>query len=612
MIFINKFLGTAPRVSPHLLPDGMATEALNCDLRQGALIPLNEPSVIKSGIGGYTAYQYGAKDITPTWLSWSGVVDVVKAPVSNTNHRIYWTGEGAPKAREFDNSTAFALGVTKPTKAPVIETVGTPPKTWDTTSTSTHDLSTGVKDFTITISSTTNKIPSGALVKIASTAKPEEYLSGSVVNHSGTKLTVSITTKSGTSTGVKAWTINAKAANYDESQEVVRVTGYTYTVVNHWGEESAPYMPDDLPVFPVYKYNTGVRVSGLANPSGNSFSEYRIYRISVGESSSGFQYVGATTSGSFLDTKADSDLGEVCPTMTYDKPPADLHSVVSLSNGVLAAARSNEIWFSEPYVPYAWPTAYKVALESNVVGLGAMGSVVVACTQTRPYIISGADPAAVQVQRLPYNQPCLSKRSIVSTGRSVIYAGSDGLFVIEDSYGGKNLTQNILTKEQWLALLPDQFKAAYSDGQYIAIRGRGGFVFDLERGDASTFSLNFNAQGAYDLFYDEIDDVVYAKTIDKIQKWNAGEPAIMRWTSKEYVLQKPICMACYRVRGGQGGVFRLIIDGVTVATSSIIDGVVGRLPAGKVGRRFQIQVSANTPVWEIAVATSVGELSDAN
>lgn len=626
IILINKFLGTAPRVAPHLLPDGMAVESWNCDLSQGHLIPLLSPKDVGGGslVGKKTIYHYGAKDTEFTWLGYDDVVDVVRAPVSNSNHRIYWTGKGSPKARTYEDATPRMLGVPKPvapltvTFTPSVE----PQETWETTSSRAMRVETGRQLSHIGISSAVTQFAEGTPIRltayIGGELNEDVYLDGTVYFHSIYDIVVDVTSiGDGDYEGevINSWKVVIQNPDYKEDMVLKRTTGYVYTIVNAWDEESAPYMPEDLPVFSVYGYHTAVTISGMACPSAISgfFKEYRVYRISVGSGSAGFQYVGSSSSSEFVDTKEDKDLGEVCPTLTFLPPPENLHSLVSLSNGALAGAVANEIWFSEPYIPYAWPQEYKIALESNIVGLGYFGSTVVACTQTRPYIISGTVPGSMSAQQLPYDQPCLSKRGIVSTGSMVLYPSSDGLFAITDSYSGKLMTQQIMTKEQWLAESPQNFMAIYSDNQYLALRpSKTGIIFDLERGDITKVSVSLGSDAKLlGVVYSPINDRVYIKSTNKIWEWMTGESTTFSWKSKEYVMPKPTCMSCYRVRGGQGGQIRVLVDGVQVCAYTITDGAVGRLPAGNMGRRFQVILSANVPIYDVAVATSVEEIANA-
>lgn len=133
MFGANKFMGAIPRVAPHLLPDGYAQAAVSCDLDKGTLRPLLNHSTVATPtkVGTkLTIFPYGAN-----WFHWLEDVDVVRAPLAgDTLNRVYFTGQGAPKATDASIATtggtnypmaSYALGIPAPTTAPLTGTTGT-------------------------------------------------------------------------------------------------------------------------------------------------------------------------------------------------------------------------------------------------------------------------------------------------------------------------------------------------------------------------------------------------------------------------------------------------------------------------------------------------------
>ena len=133
MFGANAFMGAIPRLAPHLLPAGHAQVARACNLDKGYLAPLKTPSAVvtptKPGTK-LTIYPYGA-----VWMHWTEDVDIVKAPLAgDTLNRIYFTGQGAPKATDAGIATsggtnypmaAYALGVPAPDTGPAAALTGT-------------------------------------------------------------------------------------------------------------------------------------------------------------------------------------------------------------------------------------------------------------------------------------------------------------------------------------------------------------------------------------------------------------------------------------------------------------------------------------------------------
>lgn len=146
---IQNFFGVVPIRSEQLLPDGSAVVAKNLNLIHGDIQPLMIPSVIatptKAGVK-QTIYRYGEKLAeTQYWWTWTGDVDVVKAPIDgDTSERTYYTGDGYPK--KTDNSIALTGGTDYPVNAyklgvPVPITTGSS-VTINGTATNTTSIST--------------------------------------------------------------------------------------------------------------------------------------------------------------------------------------------------------------------------------------------------------------------------------------------------------------------------------------------------------------------------------------------------------------------------------------------------------------------------------------
>lgn len=97
---INKFSGTAPRLSSRLLPPGAAGKAENCLLTSGEIRPYQESSLIVTPFYGdatktFMRYEDSGTDY---WFNWNTVVEVARGPVAlDTKNRIFWTDGTKPK-----------------------------------------------------------------------------------------------------------------------------------------------------------------------------------------------------------------------------------------------------------------------------------------------------------------------------------------------------------------------------------------------------------------------------------------------------------------------------------------------------------------------------------
>jgi hypothetical protein len=114
-IQISTFQGIAPRIDARLLKESQGQIGENLRLTSLALQSWRESVAVDSPVktGAFsTIYLY--KGSTPdVWLGWPTTVHVVKAPISaDTTERIYWTGDGKPKAADNADNTVTGIVTT--------------------------------------------------------------------------------------------------------------------------------------------------------------------------------------------------------------------------------------------------------------------------------------------------------------------------------------------------------------------------------------------------------------------------------------------------------------------------------------------------------------------
>lgn len=345
----------------------------------------------------------------------------------------------------------------------------------------------------------------------------------------------------------------------DGNEEIVDSVSYIYTYVTEWGYEGEPSDPTD-----VYDIEEGQYVElgsfGIPVPSGYNIVGIRIYRTSTGSTETDFLFISEimgnecpdyitpdeiiangnvwydqisdlhnriTTEGSLDITAEDgeylvtnlysgltaaSDLDEAIASENHAEPPADLQGLIALSNSMGIGYKDKEIYPSEPYIHYGFPYDYRMLTSFNIKALGYYGTTVIVGTEGNPYRISGYDPQAVSVERLPDKQACLFTRAMVSGSNFVLYPSPDGLYMINDS-GNRNITESIFTKEQWYDLLSD---AAGYDKTLIAFLYDGKYYAFFE-GTSDGFIIDFDSEVQfYSSFSIESDYVVYGGYVDLI------------------------------------------------------------------------------------------------
>lgn len=335
---------------------------------------------------------------------------------------------------------------------------------------------------------------------------------------------------------------------------------YVYTYVNQFGaveEESAP-SPAVL-LENVSTTEATVTVSGFTAPptSHYNITKKRIYRSVAGTADTVYLLVAELpiAQASYADTKLAVDLGQSLPSLYWTPPPSDLQGIVALPNGFLAGFRANEVWFSEPFHPHAWPESYVITTETPVVGLGVYETTVVVTTKRNPYAVSGAHPAVMTQAKLPMVQPCVSKRSIASDQYGVVYASPNGLVCIGP--GTQDIvTQQMYTREEWQALAPTTMLGMIYNNMYIGFHASTDIISGIVilRGDTPPLvKLNFDARGVYverssgDIFaVSDYDNKIYQLDADPINN------TIYEWKSKKFVLEQPANFGAFKIQADYG------------------------------------------------------------
>lgn len=450
---------------------------------------------------------------------------------------------------------------------------------------------------------------------------------------------------------------------------------YVYTNISTFGtvkEESAP-----SPATTVTVSNTGATVTvggfSAAPTTGYNITHRRIYRTITGASSVTYSFVAeipvATTS--YVDNKSVTELGGELPSLFWTPPPGDLKGLVAMPNGILAGFRGNQVWFSEPYHPHAWPEGYMLTVDDPIVGLGVFQTTLVVLTARFPVLISGVSPTSMSQQKLPIPQPCVSKRSIASDQYGVLYASPNGLVSI--GAGTQDVvTLPLYTRDEWQALNPNSMKGLIYNNMYMGFytAAGGSKAIVVSRGDIPPLvNLDYSATAT---FVDrETADIYAISGVDgRVYQLDSSDInfTTFEWLSKKFVMPNPCNFGAIKVQADFS--FMNSIEGynelvaaieaanqaIFAANSGIVQGSINdnpinhftingsllqdipaeanfryinllvyaddqlifdtgvtsqepiRMPATQKGYVYEIRISGNTPVRSVIMASSIGEL----
>ena len=382
---------------------------------------------------------------------------------------------------------------------------------------------------------------------------------------------------------------------------------YVETFVTGWGEEGAPSSASnevDVTIGQTVRLDLSQVPSGAFN-----LVSRRIYRSVPGTLGTPFLFVAEIplATAEYIDSKTADALGEQLPSLTYSMPPAELTGLVAMPGGVMAGFVGRDLYFCEPYKPHAWPIAYSMTVDSEIVALGVFDTTLLVLTKSNPFIVSGSDPSGYSMVKADIPQACVSKRSVVDIGGGVAFASPDGLFIVGGG-SSRNLTEAHFTRREWQATNPAGLSGYLVDGRYVGFLSTGGFVLDLVTGDLVT--LDWTATAGV---YDPIRDALFLVTdSNKLVKFDAGSSAqSFKWRSKAFYVPKPINLGVARVEAsGYPVTFKAYADGVLKHTQTVTSPLPFRLPSGFVANQWEFEVSGQFDIYSAGFAEVMQELQN--
>lgn len=382
---------------------------------------------------------------------------------------------------------------------------------------------------------------------------------------------------------------------------------YIQTYVSRFGEEGAPGKPSDEIL--IRKPGSSITVN-LASPSVNThnITHTRLYRSVTSQTSSVYMLVAELpiATSQYID-KQKSLNSPTLETWDYDVPDPKMKGLCTMANGICAGFSGNEVMFSEAYLPYAWPKTYRGTTEHEIVAIAPITTSLVVLTKGYPYIFSGVTPSSVNGEKLGSEQACVSKDSVVVISGTVMYASPDGIIAVGND-GAINITDQLITKEQWQEKAPATIKAWAVEGLYVALHKGGGFVFDPVSKDFREIENSWTCG-----YVDLEEDVIYITRNKALSVWQKGDDfKDLTWKSKEFVTPEGTMLSCAKVTADDPSKVsvKIIADKTTIHTINKGELTHGafRLPSVRASK-WEVEVSGTSTIRKIALATSMEELA---
>ena len=159
-------------------------------------------------------------------------------------------------------------------------------------------------------------------------------------------------------------------------------------------------------------------------------------------------------------------------------------------------------------------------VDADIVGLDAAGVTVVVGTKKVPYLISGQNPATASPAQMEFNQSCAAKRSFAYIDQQgIVYASPEGLVLVGPG-GGRFLSREFYDRANWQALNPDQFRAFFHDGSYIAFT------------DSKVIAFNPEMDGPVEILDDDVHAIFHDQGRDKIYIVDGADDLLKEWKTE--------------------------------------------------------------------------------
>jgi len=403
------------------------------------------------------------------------------------------------------------------------------------------------------------------------------------------------------------------SAPAETDNEVKEARSYVYTFVSLNGEEGPPSPPSAvLDLYPTSQtVNLTTMETGL--PVSSDINVKNIYRTVTSTAGTFYMYVDSVVLATqdYSDSKTALQLQGALPSTDWVAPPAGMIGLTSLSNGILAGFKDNEVMFCEPFMPHAWPTKYRMSTDYSIVAIKAVGSSLIVTTKAYPYVVQGTHPSNMTLSRMRENQSCVSKRSIVNMGSHVMYASPDGL-VSASGTSAVLSTDMVFSRTQWQALKPETIHGYMYEGNYIGLYTvsgvQKGFIFNPKTSLLSDLTGVTALTGGYS---DPEDDALYfIDSSSQIKQFDSGSEITYEWHSKQYKLGRPINMAVAQVEAESYSNITISVyaESGLVHSQAVLNERAFRLPSGYRSNQFEVKLVGTDIINSVSVATSMSDI----
>lgn len=648
----RSFSGEVPRVPAELLPDTAAQYAIDVDLSSGHLSPLKAPFLLRNMVNTVRGL---FTDNGLTFFTWATDTDAIKSPVvADQFGRVYYTtgtdfrvtqntlaavngGEpssswraGVPKGATLTaavvNSTTLpdntllewkffyeANGI-KYQEQPISPTTVTVGREYSFTAPQIVILQEGEPDdppdedtYVVGQADAFKATPANALPCVS--VRGINPTTGAEVFHaysSNSSFSVNDDTTrfNGLAVEIAANLLTGTVTvKFTYGSGFLQTRAFVYTAVNIFGEEGAPSDPVLLS-YDIMQYPRLQIIAALTGPYV-PIAKYKVYAtVTASTGDADYQFVQdiAYTGGNyFVDiTTKPENWGASIETKSHLPPPVDLKGLTLLNNGIAVGFRGREIWFAQPYKPWAWRPQDTLTLPFGIVSILAHSSQLIVTTTANPYVVSGLLPESMSETKLNAIQAGVSKNSLVSCGAFAAYATNDGICTITANQASMDMSFSKFTRKTWQAMYGldlANLKLAFHDGALIGyFENRDGFIWRFD--EAGGQFCQSSTRGAAGFMLPQTDSLYLAQGAMVLQYQGGADLTTGVWQSREVHLPTPGNFGAARIVCNGEATVLVYADGLLRHVEAVNGSKTFRLPAGFDAETYKVAISLKSTIQQ--------------
>lgn len=632
LVAYRQFKGEIPAVEPHLLPNGAAQLAENCQFSRGSLQSMKGGSVLGTMLSSPVKGIY--TETGTSFYTWPTDTLAFRTPIIDDSYnRVFFLvlSEGVFKATTnlsmaADGPTplpanSYRTGVPRPTAAPILELLDRttlpdyPSATvsfdvWYESSGKIFDQVTNAgattvaafKKYTIAKPSKGSETPADATIVVRMIVRSDgtDIINSLVRPASTTRISSLPGTQEISITDGSTLTLNI-AWGPEETR------AYVYVNENTWNEEGAP--SPAAKVSPTYLQDVQITVGASDFTGYRPFLSHRIYRTYGSVAS----YVGALVTGTspiYIDaSRSPSAVGTSMQSTEWDPAPDGLQGAAYMPGGIFAVFKGNALYLSEPYRPHAFP--YIFTFSAAIRGICAAQQSLVVTTADGLYILAGSAPSNAQVIKISTPQPGVAQRSMVNIDGGVAYASGDGFVLVDGSSASMATSQKLFGRNKWRemygGILSDaSMRFSFHDGYLVASSNTTATGFTL-RFDEDVGSLARQKQRMDSAFLLPVEDALYYSDGAIVYRYQGGSNLTFDWHGRDEIFPAPTAFGAGFLRGDPV-TLKLYMDGVLVVDKAITQGYF-RLPSALPKcLRLSVRLQGSGVVRELCLGRTMAEL----